>query len=107
MGGGEVMESGQQRKRGPRSLAPGMRTQCRGRAETSEGRGKREKGIRAEAMGKFWGRSADDEEGQTRMDSVTGVLMWKEFVTSETIIRDGGSRDQGEGGGDPRGRGRS
>lgn len=54
---------------------------CAEAAETLEERGKIGKGVKAEVMGKVWGRSTDDEEGQPRMDILRGVLMCKEFVT--------------------------
>lgn len=58
-----------------------MGTQSWGCTETGEERGKIGKGIKAEARGKVWGRSTHDEEGQTRMDIIKGVLMGKEFMT--------------------------
>ena len=47
-----------------------------------------------------WG--TDNEERQTRMDPIKGIVMWKGLTTSEKRIRDGGNRDKREGGGNPR-----
>ena len=82
VGGGEVMES-ETGNRGPQGR------ESSGKWESSAGvarrhrrkRAKIGKGMKAEAVGKVWGRNTDDEEGQTRMDITRGILMWKAFVT--------------------------
>lgn len=81
VGGGEVMESEAAEGERATILSSGKWELCAEGAETSEERSKIGKAIKAEVMGKVWGRSTDDKEGQTRGDVIRGVLMCKEFVT--------------------------